>query len=134
MNIEITSLYAGLLALLILLLSYRVVMLRRKLQVGIGSHGEKVLARAIRVHGNAVEYIPICLLLMALAEIQGASSWFMHGTGLALLVGRVLHAAGLSKSVGKSFGRFYGVILTWLVMLVLSGYLIGYFIGFNGAA
>lgn len=131
MSIEITSLYAGLLALLILLLSYRVVMLRRKFQVGIGSHGEKALARAIRVHGNAVEYIPICLILMVLAETQGAPSWLIHGAGIALVIGRILHAVGLSKSIGKSFGRFYGVILTWIVMLSLSGYLIGYSLGIN---
>lgn len=130
MSIGITSIYAAFLALLILLLSYRVVMLRRKFQVGIGTNGEKVLARAIRVHANAIEYIPICLLLMAFAEMQQASSWLMHGAGIALLLGRVLHAFGLSKSVGKSFGRFYGVILTWGVMLLLSGYLIGYAIGF----
>lgn len=131
MSIGITSIYASFLALLILLLSYRVVMLRRKYHVGIGTNGEKVLARAIRVHANAVEYIPICLLLMAFAEMQQASNWLMHGAGVALLLGRVLHALGLSKSVGKSFGRFYGVILTWAVMLLLSGYLIGYAIGFN---
>lgn len=129
MSIAITSLYAGLLAVLILLLSYRVVMLRRKFQVGIGAHGEKVLARAIRVHANAIEYIPMCLLLMAFAEMQQASVWLMHGTGIALMVARIIHAWGLSKSVGKSFGRFYGVLLTWAVMLVLSGYLVGYFIG-----
>ncbi|HEY9030272.1 MAG TPA: MAPEG family protein [Kangiella sp.] len=131
MSIGITSIYAAFLALLILLLSYRVVMLRRKFQVGIGTNGEKVLARAIRVHANAIEYIPICLLLMAFAEMQQASYWLMHGAGIALLLGRVLHALGLSRSVGKSFGRFYGVILTWAVMLLLSGYLIGYAIGFN---
>lgn len=131
MSIGITSLYASFLALLILLLSYRVVMLRRKYQVGIGTNGEKVLARAIRVHANAVEYIPICLLLMAFSETQQAPNWLTHGAGIALLLGRVLHALGLSKSVGKSFGRFYGVILTWSVMLLLSGYLIGYAIGFN---
>lgn len=106
-------------------------MLRRKYHVGIGTNGEKVLARAIRVHANAVEYIPICLLLMAFAEMQQAPSWLLYGAGTALLLGRVLHALGLSKSVGKSFGRFYGVILTWSVMLLLSGYLIGYAIGFN---
>ena len=131
MSVGITSIYAALLGLLILLLAYRVVMLRRKLQVGIGTNGEKVLARAIRVHGNAIEYIPMCLLLMAFAEMQQASSWLMHTAGGGLLLARILHAFGLSRSVGKSFGRFYGVILTWAVMLLLVGYLIGYAIGYN---
>ena len=131
MSIAITSIYAALLALLVLLLAFRVVMLRRQLKVGIGTNGEKVLARAIRVHANAMEYIPMCLLLMAFAEIQQAPAWIMHSTGVALLLGRILHALGLSQSVGKSFGRFWGILLTWLVMLVLSGYLLGYAVGFH---
>ncbi len=37
-----------------------------------------------------------------------------------LLLARVLHAAGLSRSGGYSFGRFWGTALTWLVLLLMA--------------
>ena len=37
-----------------------------------------------------------------------------------LLLGRLLHAFGLSRSGGYSFGRFTGTVLTWLVFLAMA--------------
>jgi uncharacterized membrane protein YecN with MAPEG domain len=50
-----TALYAALLALFYIVMSFKVVGKRRKYQVGIGSNGEMELERAIRVHGNFAE-------------------------------------------------------------------------------
>ena len=120
----ITGLYAALSAAIILLLSARVVLLRRVLKVGIGDGGDKALAKAIRAQANAIEYIPICVLLLFLVETNGLATMTAHAYGATLILGRVLHALGLSRSAGVSFGRYWGTLLTWLVMLGLSVQLI----------
>lgn len=120
----ITGLYAALCAFLILALSLRIVALRRRLRVGIGDGGDAGLARAIRAQANAIEYIPLLLVMLLIAENNGAGMVFVHACGTVLLLARLLHAVGLSGSAGVSFGRFWGTLLTWLVLLVLGAQLL----------
>ncbi|HCO65571.1 MAG TPA: hypothetical protein DIT60_12395, partial [Alcanivorax sp.] len=63
-----TALYAALAALIILALAANVVRLRLRHGVSLGDGGRGELNRAIRAHGNAVEYTPVILILMALLE------------------------------------------------------------------
>jgi uncharacterized membrane protein YecN with MAPEG domain len=114
----ITLLYAGISALILLGLSARVVGLRRKHQVGIGTGAVTALERAVRAQANFTEYVPLALLLIALLELNGLDAWMIHGLGAVLVIGRVLHAQGLNRSAGTSAGRFIGTLLTWLVLLV----------------
>ncbi len=120
--VPITALYAALSAALILALAVRVVLLRRATRTGIGDGGHDPLALAIRAHGNAVEYIPVILVLMLLLELNGVSGAVLHALGATLLVARVLHGWGLSRSGRRSFGRFYGTAATWLVLLAAAGF------------
>lgn len=120
MSISITGLYTALTALLAIFLSLRIVFLRRRLQVGVGDGGHSELTLAIRAHANLLEYAPLALLLILLLEISGARSGLLHLLGGLLLLGRLMHAWGLSQHAGKSFGRFYGTALTWGVMLATS--------------
>jgi uncharacterized membrane protein YecN with MAPEG domain len=115
--VPITSLYASLCAVLIIGLAFNVVAQRRGNKVGLGDKGKEPLTLAIRTHANAIEYVPIGLLLILILELNGARSAMLHGLGSALLIGRVLHAWGLSHSAGTSFGRYYGTLITWLVIL-----------------
>ncbi len=119
--LHVTALYAALLALLMLGLALQVILLRRRQRVGIGHGGDEALARAIRVHANFTEYVPMSLLLLALAELNHAlPEAGLHGAGVLLLLSRLLHARGLGRDAGKSFGRFYGTALNWTVITVLS--------------
>ncbi|MCZ8063903.1 MAPEG family protein [Silanimonas sp.] len=120
----LTGLYAALCALLIFALSLRIALLRRKLRIGIGDGGDAGLARAIRAQANAIEYVPLLLVMLLIAENNGASVAMVHACGAGLLLARVLHAVGLSGSAGVSFGRFWGILLTWALLLVLAGQLI----------
>lgn len=124
MKLSLTGVYAALIALLAIFLATRVVTLRRRLSVGLGSGGENSLERAIRAHGNLVEYAPLALLLMLVLETSGVRSFMLHGLGITLLAGRLLHAWGLSGRGGVSFGRFYGTALTWLTIIVASALLL----------
>lgn len=120
MPAPITALYAGLLALLLIALASRIPLLRRKHRIGIGSGGNADLSLAIRVHGNAIEYIPAGLILLLIAELNGMPPWFLHLAGGAFFLARIMHALGLSSSAGHSHGRFFGTALTWLVITVLA--------------
>jgi uncharacterized membrane protein YecN with MAPEG domain len=121
----ITLLYAGLCALLVLLLAARVVRWRMTHRIGIGDGGDAELLRRVRAHGNAVEYLPLCLILLGGMELNGYPPAIIHGFGLALLVSRVAHAWGLSRSSGQSAGRFAGTLVTWCLMLAMAGFAIG---------
>ncbi len=118
--LPITSLYASILGLLVIFLSFQVVYFRRSKRVEIGDGGDSMGQRLIRAHANAVEYVPIALILLAVTEINGAHIGIVHGAGAALVVGRLLHPLGFIYKPGVSFGRFYGTVLTWSVIVVLS--------------
>ncbi len=120
MSLTITALYASLAGLLLLFLSFRVVRWRRKLSVGLGDGGQESLLRAQRAQANFIEYVPIALILLAAAESQGLAGWLLQTAGAILMLARLLHAWGLSQSSGRSFGRYWGTLLTWVVILALS--------------
>lgn len=117
---RITLFFAALHVLLMLWLAWRVVVRRRSAKIGLGTGGDYALERAIRVHGNFVEYVPLALLMLALLELSGLAAPWLWGFGVMLLIGRLLHAQGLSGKSGVSFGRFYGTLLTWLSLLAMA--------------
>jgi len=116
----ISALYAGLLGLLFLVLSARVINLRRSLRVSVGDGGEKALSKAIRVQANCVEYASIGLILLFGAELQGAPTWAIHGLGVTLLLGRVLHAFGFGSTPQIVPARIWGMVLSLGMILIAS--------------
>ncbi len=117
---HITGIYAALGALLLLVLAIRVTLHRRRLQIGIGDNGDDVLARRIRAHANSVEYLPIALLLLLLLEWNQTLPWLLHLFGIVLILSRIAHAFGLSRSAGASAGRAIGTLGTWTVIVVMA--------------
>jgi uncharacterized membrane protein YecN with MAPEG domain len=120
----ITGLYAAALGFLFMALSVRALRLRRKLHIGLGDAGHPEMLRAIRVHANFAEYVPLCLGLMCLAEVQGAPAWLLHGMGMALVLARLTHALGVSQVQEITRFRVAGVSLTLSILLVANSYLI----------
>ena len=116
----ITLLYAALCTLLVLALAARVIAFRFRNRIGLGDGGDPELQRRIRVHANAIEYLPLALLLLGGMELNGYDDAWIHGFGATLLVSRVLHAWGLSRHAGTSVGRFSGTVLTFLLMLAMA--------------
>lgn len=117
---RITLLFASVHALLMLGLALPIARHRHARKIGLGDGGDTLLARRIRVHGNFIEHVPFALLVLALLELCGLAPTWLWGFGSALLLARVLHAFGLSRSGGYSFGRFTGTALTWLVFLAMA--------------
>lgn len=117
---RITAFYAALSALLIVILAIRVTLHRRSVRIGIGDNGDHALAKRVRAHANAVELIPIALILLLLCELLAIAPLWLHLLGIAVLVGRVLHAWGLSHSGGVTFGRSGGYVLTVAAIVVMA--------------
>jgi len=120
MSVQITAIYASVLAILYVVLSFRVAQRRMKFQVGLGVGESRELERAVRIHGNFAEYVPLALVLLLVYEIGGAPGWAVHAAGAFLVIARTLHAIGLTQSSGRSAGRFAGITTTWLVILGLA--------------
>lgn len=108
----ITALYAALLALLFLYLSTRVIALRRSARVAVGDGGNLLLLRRMRVQANFAEYVPLALLLMGFAESLATPRLILHGLGLCLLAGRVVHAYGVSQPKETIGLRVFGMAMT----------------------
>ena len=112
------ALWVGLNLFLLLTLSVLVVRQRRRHRVELGDGDVPELTRAIRAFGNATEYVPTGLVALAVLALTGAPAALVHLTGLALFVGRVAHAIGLSRSSGATPPRAVGVTLTWVAYIV----------------
>lgn len=127
----VTAVYTALLALWIIVLLARVVMLRWRLRAGEGDGGHRDLAKAIRVHGNAIETMPIALLLMFAYELGGGSATLLHGAGVLLIAGRLAHAQGLTKTFGASAGRMAGTSTVFIVIGVFASLILARHISFT---
>ena len=114
---SITPAYAALATLFFVFLSFRVIGGRRSAGVGLGDGGDRSLLRRQRVHGNFAEYVPLAIVLMALAELQNTPSAIIHLIGAALISGRLLHAYGVSQEPEQTGLRVAGMILTFVALL-----------------
>jgi uncharacterized membrane protein YecN with MAPEG domain len=63
-----------------------------------------------------------------LVEMNQTQSLIVHIFGITLLVGRLMHAFGLSRSSRASFGRVGGMILTLTTMGCMAALLIWQFV------
>ena len=118
--LPVTATAAGALGLFYVALSFWVIARRRSAQVGIGDGDDRELARRIRVHGNFAEYVPFCVMLLALNEVAGPRPFWLIPCAVAVVAGRLLHALGLGRSIGVSAPRFVGMSLTFLSIVALS--------------
>lgn len=119
-----TGLYAAALTGLFVALSLRVIGARRRYRVALGA-SHRMVERAVRAQGNFAEYVPLALILLALLELNGLPAWALHALGVTLLVGRTLHAWGISQEPETFRFRVTGMALTFTVLGVEAAALLG---------
>ncbi|MBC7753589.1 MAG: MAPEG family protein [Moraxellaceae bacterium] len=120
MNINITLIYAAILAAIYVGLSIRVIKHRFGTKTLFGDAGHHDLSIAVRTHGNFAEYVPFCLILIMGVELRDYSALTIHILGTVLIVARLSHVFGLKANKGAGLGRPLGVIATLLLMVTSS--------------
>lgn len=116
----VTALYASLLVPLYIYLAVRVIRIRFRAHVSVGDGGDRNLLRRMRVHANFAEYVPLALVLTGLSESLGLDARALHGAGVALLLGRIAHAYGMSQEIDILPLRSAGVVATFSFLAALA--------------
>lgn len=119
MNLPITTLYAAPLAVLFLTLWMLTTKARGQANLSIGHDDGSELHEWVRRHGNFTEWVPMVLILMALAELNGLGAVWLHVAGLLLLAGRLLHPFGLKAGKAVTLGRIAGNTGPFLAVVTL---------------
>jgi len=110
--------YASVSAFLITWLSLNVIRKRRENRVSIGDGGNVELKTAIAAQSNAIEYIPIALLLLFALEYNEANILIVHFLGLSLIAGRIIHARGIISDTLNV--RVLGMQITFFTIIMLA--------------
>jgi uncharacterized membrane protein YecN with MAPEG domain len=122
----ITSIIAAILTFIFIKLSLAVISLRRKNKIGLGSGGHEDLERAIRTQGNFAEYVPLGVILIACLELNGAPWWLVVILGIALIIGRLIHAKGMNTPPPDFSKRVLGMKFTFFTLIALAALNLGW--------
>ena len=117
---------AGLLGLLVVVLTVNVGIMRGRKKINLGDGGDPEMIAAIRAHANLIEFAPLCLLLIYVAS-DFYGFWTTAALSALFLLARVLHAGGMLGIIPQ--GRFLGATGTTVVLAVTSVMLV--VTGFN---
>jgi len=131
MSLPITALYAGILMIFALALSFKAGGFRGKTGVSV-LFGEPVnmdLAERVRVHQNFLEYVPMAIILMGIIELNGGNATFLHVFGVVLIISRIAHAIGLRHDNMGHPGRVIGAGGTALISVVAALYALWMVVG-----
>lgn len=119
MQIPVTAAATAICALLVVFLGVRVSRLRIRHRVTLGDGGNAELLRAIRVHANTVEYVPMFLLLSLCYELYAGANWALLVLDAGFLLGRLAFVWGMSQA-DLHAGRRLGAMLSYLTTLLLA--------------
>jgi len=119
MLIQTTLIYAGLLGLLLVVLSFNV--MQNWVRVtGAGDETDRDMRRAERILASFIEYVPLALILLVLIELKGAPMIVLHALGGTLVAARLMHAYGSNPFRGAGLMRFLGAQLTFIMLAAAS--------------
>jgi uncharacterized membrane protein YecN with MAPEG domain len=92
---------------------------RRSSRQALGD-GDATLQRLVRRHGNFAENAAIFVASLALLEMMGAARPFVIGLAALFIVGRLLHAIGLSRPNTVNAWGIAGVFATVTIAVVMG--------------
>ncbi len=122
----VTSLVASALTIIFIKLSFAVIRLRRSNRIGFGNGGNEDLERAIRAQGNFSEYVPFGIILIGCLELNGTPWWLTGLAGIALIIGRLIHAKGINEPPPNFRKRVLGMVFTINTLIALAVLNIGW--------
>ena len=119
----ISTLLTSIIAIWLLILSARVIALRGVSFLkffSFNNFGEEALQRAVRAQGNLIEYAPIFLILLFIAEYNGAHPHMLYTITTLFMIARLMHGVAFGFMKYSPFLRVGGTLLTFLCILILS--------------
>tara|TARA_Y100000591_G_scaffold2125_1_gene1953 strand:- start:10 stop:408 length:399 start_codon:yes stop_codon:yes gene_type:complete len=121
---EVTLLFAIILSAFMIVLAVRVLDLRGSpVTKSFHKPDRKIdpqdLERAIRGHGNLIEYAPLFLILMAALELSDASKTLLYACGIIFTLGRLMHGIAFSFMKKNGFLRIGGMSFTFIGFISL---------------
>ena len=124
MTLSITALYAGILMIFALALSFKAGGFRGSTGISVmyGEPPNMELAQRVRVHQNFLEYVPMAIILLGILEINGGNATFLHVFGVVLIISRIAHAIGLKHDNMGHPGRVIGAGGTALISMAAAMY------------
>lgn len=121
---SIVGLYVALNLMILLWLSVQVIRNRIKHKVIMGGGDNRELNRWVRAQGNFVEYTPMALIGLFMLASLNALPIVLHILGAGWVLGRILHAHGITRDNALGLGRRLGIVLTLLVFFATIIYLL----------
>jgi len=129
--LQITALFASLLAFIYVSLTLNVIKLRRHHKVLLGHKNHKDLEQAIRSQANFIEYVPFGLILLSCLEINKIHPLIVFILGTLLLIGRFLHAKAFAIPGTDIQKRIQGMKFTlWSIRLMATMLILSLLISF----
>ena len=121
---EITLTFTTILAIFMIILAVRVLDLRGSpVTKSFHKPNREIdpndLERAIRGHGNLIEYAPLFLILMLTLELSDASITLLYISGIIFSLGRLMHGIAFSFMKKNVFLRIGGMSLTFIGFFIL---------------
>lgn len=116
----VTGFYAGILGLILVFLIARVGRVRGRAGISLQDGGNRELGVAIRQHGNFIEMVPMCLILIGIVEMGQFSIYIVHILGVVLVISRLIHPFGLNFENGATWQRAVGAGGTTMVLAIAS--------------
>ena len=124
MGLEITLSFSILIGVFALVLTVRVIDLRdspvtRSFHSANREINPLMLQRAIRAHGNLLEYAPLFLILLFLCEFNQLNKNYLIVSATLFFIGRLMHGVGYGFFLHSPVMRIGGMALTILGFLML---------------
>ena len=121
---EITLTFTTILSIFMIILAVRVLDLRgspvtKSLHKPNREIDPNDLERAIRGHGNLIEYAPLFLILMLTLELSDVSAILLYIAGIIFTLGRLMHGIAFSFMRKNVFLRIGGMSLTFIGFFIL---------------
>ena len=120
------GIYTALNMAILLWIAAKTGQLRGKHKVSIGDGGVTHLIRIIRGHANAIENMPVFLIMLVVAALLGMPVIAVHGLGLVFTIGRAYHAWHFIQEDAPGWQRGGGFALSFLAQVVLLFGLLGH--------
>ena len=115
----VSAITAGVLIIGQMGLLLTVALRRRAARQSLGE-GDASLQRLVRRHGNFAENAAIFVASLTLLEMLGAQRLFVFGLAALFILGRLLHAVGLSMQQTVNVWRIAGVFASVATCIALG--------------